>query len=68
MDNAILVLKTVVATYISRGFNVLAIAANGGFQTLKTHPEFLELNIVLNLCSEDKHEPHIKRFNRTIKK
>ena len=67
MDNVTSVLKTIVATYESLGFNVLAIAVDGGFQALKTHTEFLELNIVLNLCSKDEHEPHIERFDRTIK-
>ena len=34
---------------------------------MRNEPEFLFLNITLNVTSEDEHEPYIERFNRTLK-
>ena len=60
-------LKLVSATYTSRGFTIVAAAADNGFSTLEHNLEFVELQITLNLATKDDHEPYIEMFNRIIK-
>ena len=60
-------LRVVITKYQARGFTILAIACDNGFKALETNEEFLTLGIALNITAEDEHEPHIERFNRTIK-
>jgi len=67
MDNVVNALKVINTKYRSRGFKIIAAAADNGFSALENNTEFLELNITLNLTAEDEHEPYIERFNRTIK-
>ena len=67
MKNVVIALGIILCKYKSRGFNVLSIAADNGFAVLEQNEEFIKLGVVLNLTAEDEHEPHIERFNRTLK-
>ena len=67
MENVVTVLQIVNAVYKSRGFTIVAAAADNGFSVLRHHVKFIETQIKLNLTADDKHEPYIERFNRTIK-
>ena len=67
MNNAVIVLKVVSATYKARGFIIVTVTVDNGFSALKHNPDFIELKITLNLIAEDEYEPYIERFNRTIK-
>ena len=60
-------LKYIKCIYAARGFNIVSIAADNAFEPMKTDPDFVILNIALNVCSADEHEPFIERFNRTLK-
>ena len=53
MGNVVTVLKNICATYKSRGFRVIAIAADNGFKALKTNPEFIKLQIILNITEHN---------------
>ena len=46
---------------------MLSIAADNGFDALEEHSTFVNFEVVLNLISEDEHEPYIEWFDRTIK-
>ena len=67
MENVLIALKVITSTYESRGFKILAIAADNGFSALANDPDFIDMKITLNLTAENEHEPYIERFNRTIK-
>lgn len=67
MDNVVTALRVIKATYSSRGFTIVAIAADNGFNALLQNEAFIQLEIPLNLTAEDEHEPYVERFNRTIK-
>ena len=68
IDHVLIALKTIVGKYQARCFIVISIAVDNGFAALREYPGFLALEVTLNLTSEDDHEPHIERFNRTLKK
>ena len=67
MGNVVMALKMIAATYRSREFTLVAAAADNRFSALANNPQFIELQITLNLTAEDEHELHIERVNRTIK-
>ena len=67
MTNVITAPKVVKCKCNTRGFRIIAIAANNDFKALETNPDFIELNISANLSTDNEHEPYIERFNRTIK-
>ena len=60
-------LVVIINMYRARGFTVLSIAADNAFRPLAEHPDYMDLRVKLNITAEDEHEPHIERFNRTIK-
>ena len=60
-------LLVVVDTYKSRGFTILAIAADYAFEAIRINEGFMATGINLNTTSQDEHEPHIERFNRFLK-
>ena len=53
--------------YASRGFKVRAIASGSGFNPLLEDETFLTFGIMLNLTSQDEHQPHVEHFIRTLK-
>ena len=67
MENVVTALQVIKSKYKSRGFTIIAMTADNGFSALANNPDFINMEIVLNLTADDEHGPHIKRFNRTIK-
>ena len=67
INNVMISIKVVSATYKSRGSTIVTVVADNGFSALDHNPEFIELQITLNLTAMDEHEPYIERFNETIK-
>ena len=53
--------------YASRGFKVRVIASDNGFNPLLEDETFLTFGIMLNLTSQDEHQPHVEHFIRTLK-
>ena len=52
-NNVMIPLKVVNATYKSRGFTIVVVAADNGYNALEHNPKFIELQITLNLTAED---------------
>lgn len=52
-NNVMMALKVVNATYKSRGFTIVVVAADKGYNALEHNPKFIELQITLNLTAED---------------
>ena len=67
IDTIVDTIVTLLQIYTSRGFKVTAIAADNGFAALMDNEKFLTFGVVLNLTSQDEHQPHVERFIRTLK-
>ena len=61
------IITNITAIYRSRGFRVIAIAADGAFEPMRQNQDVIDLKIDLNICAENEHEPYSERFSRTIK-
>ena len=61
------ILKAIKTEYVARGFIISAIKALNDFSLMKENPNFILLNMALNVTSKDEHKSFIERFNRTIK-
>ena len=57
----------ILRVYATRGFRVEFIAADNGFASLQQDEEFLSLQVIMNVTSEDDHEPFSERFIQTVK-
>ena len=67
IENIVPIVVRIVGIYKSRGFRVIVIATDGAFEPMKNNEEFNELNVTLNICARNEHEPYSERLNRTMK-
>ena len=57
--------KSIKRIYAQRGFKIMQINSDGQFETLRG--DLAEMQIQLNVASDDEHVPEIERHIRTIK-
>ena len=57
--------KTIIGTYVARGFRVTIILADNQFESMRG--DIANLGATLSITARDEHVPEVERFNRTIK-
>ena len=67
MDNSQFIkhFKTIIGTYMTRGFKVTLLLADNQFEPMRN--ELANLHVQLSVCANDEHVPEIERYIRTIK-
>ena len=61
------ILATIKAIHTVQGFIIIVVVVYNAFVPMKQTPTFVKIQTVLNVTSEDEHEPYIERFNRILK-
>ena len=54
------ILTSIIAVHSVRGFSITTVAADNKFALMSQNPDFINPRIILNVTSEDEHEPYIE--------